>query len=65
MQRLILAEKGVATNQCCAFLPWTEFFNAISQKRTFIRALEVQSQVIGWLWKGRDSNGGGTLLQFP
>ncbi len=29
MQRLILAEKGVATNQCCAVFPWTEFCNSI------------------------------------
>ncbi len=29
MQRLILAEKGVATNQCCAVFPWTEFYNSI------------------------------------
>ena len=29
MRRLNLAEKGVATNQCCAIFPWTEFCNSI------------------------------------
>ncbi len=29
MQRLILAEKGVTTNQYCAVFPWTAFCNSI------------------------------------
>ncbi len=29
MQRLILAETGVETNQCCVIFPWTEFCNTI------------------------------------
>ena len=39
--------------------------SAYSQKRTFVRALEVRNQVIGWPRKGCASNGGGTLVQFP
>ncbi len=34
-------------------------------KLTFVRALEVRNQVIGWPRKRGDSNGGGTLVQFP
>ena len=29
MQRLILAGSSLATNQCCAKIPWTEFCNRI------------------------------------
>ena len=32
MQRLILAEKRVATSQCCAVFPWMEFCNSIPPK---------------------------------
>ena len=32
MQRLILAGSSLATNQCCAKIPWTEFYNSIPPK---------------------------------
>ncbi len=36
MQRLILTEKGVATNQCCTVFPWTEFCNSVWGKAVVI-----------------------------
>ncbi len=38
MRRFILAEKGAATNQCCAVLPWIEFCNSIGGRPDLHRA---------------------------
>ncbi len=42
-----------------------EFLHSLSQERTFIGALEVQNQAIGWLRKGYSFLGGGTVVRFP
>ena len=39
--------------------------SAFSQQRTFVGALEVQNQAIGWLRKGCSSLGVRTVVRFP
>ncbi len=46
MQRLILAEKGVATNQCCAVFPWTEFCNSIRPTADLGAGLSAQPVLV-------------------
>ncbi len=54
MQRLILAEKGVATNQCCAVFPWTEFCNSIggtadeNTKKDAMKPKDAASSSFDW-----------------
>lgn len=41
MRRLFLAEKGKATNQCCAILPWIEFCNSIGGRSDVAQVLKL------------------------
>ncbi len=38
---------------------------SLPHKRTFVGALEVQNQAIGWRRKGCSFLGGGTAIRFP
>ncbi len=52
-------------NHCFKNSDPRDFFDSLSQKRTFVGALEVQNKAIGWLWKECSSLGGGTAVRFP
>ncbi len=52
-------------NDSCTKSVGSDFFNSLSHKRTFVRAVVIQIQAIGWLRKGCSSFGGGTVVLFP